>query len=100
MRTIPEIATKVYVDDRVVTTTSNTPEERLAEAHKRSGEVDAALGLERHPDKHQAASSTKAGRKRLKHVADLLLHRCELGVVFWDGNVRGVIALETTRSSV
>ena len=59
MKEVPDVETKVFVDDRIVTTTSQSPDETLAAASVKSGEVDAALGLERHPDKRQAASSSR-----------------------------------------
>ena len=72
MREVPGVATKVYVDDRIVTTTSEEPEERLQEASAQSGRVDAALGLERHPDKSRSASSEQRGRDLLKTAEEVL----------------------------
>ena len=72
LREIPEVQAHVFVDDRIVSTTSETPEECLVEASLLSGELDEVLGLERHPDKRAAASNTEKGRKRLKRKAAIL----------------------------
>ena len=68
---MPDVETKVFVSDRIVTTTLQSPDETLAATSVKSGEVGAVLGLERHPDKRKAASSSRKGRRLLRKEAGL-----------------------------
>ena len=63
MRAVPDTKTHVFADDRIVSTSSEKPEERLVEAAETSGKVDKALGLERHPDKRAAATPPRRGAR-------------------------------------
>ena len=71
MKSIPEIALAIFVDDRVISTRGD-PTCLVAAAH-RSAELDAWLGLEQHPDKRASAATTKAGRRALR------IHASEVG---------------------
>jgi hypothetical protein len=70
LREIPQIECKVYVDDRIVSTTDEEPLGPLTAASERSDEVDSALGLTKHPGKKRAASTTARGRKQLAPLKD------------------------------